>query len=43
MYDNIPFENKKLLWVEDTLRRFHGYTFFSEHPEEMIEWYDSHM
>jgi esterase/lipase len=43
MYDNLPVEDKKLVWVEDTPWRFHGYTYFSEHPEEMIAWYDSHM
>jgi esterase/lipase len=43
MFDDIPVEDKKLVWVEDTPWRFHGYTHFSEHPEEMIDWYDSHM
>jgi esterase/lipase len=43
MYDNISVEDKKLIWVEETPWRFHGYTYFSEHPEEMIAWYDSHM
>jgi esterase/lipase len=43
IYDNLPVEDKKLIWVEDTPWRFHGYTYFSEHPEEMVEWYDAHM
>ena len=42
MYDNLPVEDKKLVWVEETPWRFHGYTYFSEQPEEMIKWYDSH-
>ena len=43
MYDNTPVEDKKIAWVEDTPWRFHGYTYFSEHPEQMVEWYNAHM
>jgi esterase/lipase len=43
MYDNTPVKDKKIAWVEDTQWRFHGYTYFSEHPDQMIEWYDAHM
>jgi esterase/lipase len=42
IYDNIPVEDKKLFWIEGTTMRYHGYTYFSEKPEQMIEWYDSH-
>ena len=42
MYDNLPDKDKKLVWIEDTPWRFHGYTYFSEHPEEMIKWYNQH-
>jgi esterase/lipase len=42
IYDNIPVEDKKLFWIEGTTLRYHGYTYFSERPEQMIEWYDSH-
>lgn len=43
MYDNLPNQDKKLIWIEETPWRFHGYTYFSEHPEEMLDWYDQHM
>jgi pimeloyl-ACP methyl ester carboxylesterase len=43
MYDNLPVKDKELIWVEDTPWRFHGYTYFSDHPEQMVEWYDTHM
>ncbi|MFC1572157.1 hypothetical protein ACFL6M_01035 [Candidatus Eisenbacteria bacterium] len=43
IYDNIPVADKKLFWIEGTPIRHHGYTGFSEHPEQMIEWYDAHM
>ncbi|MEM7537700.1 MAG: alpha/beta hydrolase [Chloroflexota bacterium] len=43
MYDRTPVEDKKIAYLEDTPWRFHGYNYFSEHPETMVEWYDSHM
>ena len=43
MYDLTPVEDKKIEYLEDTPWRFEGYKYFSEHPEEMIAWYDSHM
>ena len=27
-------------WIEGTTERFRGYTYFSENPEQMIEWYN---
>ena len=43
MYDIAPVTDKKIYYIEDTPWRFKGYTYFSEHPEQMIEWFDSHM
>ena len=40
VFDAIPVAEKKLLWIEGTKQRFKGYTYFSEHPEQMIEWYN---
>lgn len=42
VFDAIPVEDKKLKWIEGTTQRFRGYQYFSDHPEEMIEWYDQH-
>lgn len=42
MFDNTPVDDKKIIWVEETPWRFHGYTYFSENPEEMVEWYNEH-
>ena len=42
MYDSSPVEDKKIVYVEDTPWRFQGYNYFSEHPAEMIDWFDSH-
>ena len=43
LFEMLEVEDKDLIWVEDTPWRFHGYTYFSDHPEKMIEWYDAHM
>ena len=43
IYDAAPTGDKKIKYIEGTPWRFHGYTYFSEHPEEMVEWFDQHM
>ncbi|MFC9841225.1 hypothetical protein ACFVKB_46900 [Rhodococcus sp. NPDC127530] len=40
---NIAAEDKKLFWIEGTTQRFRGYNYFGEHPEPMLEWFDSHI
>jgi len=42
VFDAIPVGDKKLHWIEGTTERFRGYTYFSEHPEPMLAWYDAH-
>jgi alpha/beta superfamily hydrolase len=43
IFDNIPAEDKKLFWIENSTRRWDGYNYFPEHPEQMLEWFDKHM
>ena len=42
IYDGIPVQDKRLFWIEGTPVRHHGYTYFAERPERMLEWYDAH-
>lgn len=42
IYEGLGTADKEILWIEDTPWRHHGYTYFSEHPAEMIAWYDAH-
>lgn len=42
-FDLIPGDDKKLFWVEGTTKRFDGYNYFGEKPEQMIEWFDRYM
>lgn len=43
IFDNISAAEKKLFWIEGSTRRWDGYNYFPEHPEQMIEWFDKHM
>ncbi len=43
LYSMLDVADKDIIWVEDTPWRFHGYTYFSEHPERMIDWYNRYM
>lgn len=43
IFENANVADKKIHYIEDTPWRFHGYTYFSEHPQMMIEWFDKHM
>jgi len=43
MYDLTPVADKKIEYLEGTSLRFKGYSYFSENPEKMVEWFDAHM
>ncbi|MGX1675567.1 hypothetical protein [Streptomyces sp. NPDC055400] len=43
IYDAIPVEDKSMVWIESTTRRFDGYNYFSEHPEDAVKWFDDHV
>lgn len=43
IFDNLAATDKKLCWIEGSTRRWDGYNYFSEHPEQMIDWFDKHM
>lgn len=36
-------EDKKLHWIEGTNKRFHGYNFFGDNPQPMVEFFDKYM
>ncbi|KAF5722635.1 gibberellin biosynthesis-related [Fusarium mundagurra] len=42
MYDRIPVEDKRLHWVDGTVR-MKGYTHFQENPQMFVEWLAEHM
>lgn len=43
IYDNLAAEDKKLFWNDGSTRRWDGYNYFPQHPEQMLDWFDSHM
>lgn len=40
VFDAITIEQKQLFWIEGTKQRFKGYTYHSENPKQMIDWYN---
>ncbi|KAH7115340.1 Alpha/Beta hydrolase protein [Dactylonectria estremocensis] len=42
MYDSIPIEDKRLHWVDGTVR-MKGYTYFQDNPQIFVEWLAQHM
>ncbi len=42
MYELAPLEDKKIHYIEDTPWRFKGYQYFSDHPQQMIDWFNAH-
>lgn len=43
VFDNIPAKDKKLFWIEGTTRRWDGYNYFPNNPEQMLGWFDKYM
>ena len=42
VYEALPNPRKKMIWVEGTSERFHGYTYFPENPQLLVDWFDAH-
>ncbi|MEU8585321.1 alpha/beta hydrolase family protein [Streptomyces abikoensis] len=43
IFDAVPVGEKKLFWIEGSTRRWDGYNYFSEHPAQLVEWFDKHV
>ena len=43
IYDTLSSQDKKLFWIEGTDERFQGYNYFGDHPELMLDWFNTHM
>ena len=42
LFETIPAE-KEMEWLETTKHRFDGYNWFGDHPEKMLEWFNTHL
>ncbi|CAI6094644.1 unnamed protein product [Clonostachys chloroleuca] len=40
VYDAMPIEDKSLYWITGTDRRWDAYSWFQEHPEQVVAWFD---
>jgi hypothetical protein len=43
MFDAIPIEEKRLMWIEGSTARWDGYLEFQRDPAPMLEWFAKHM
>jgi alpha-beta hydrolase superfamily lysophospholipase len=43
IFDGLGSEEKKLVWIENTDRRFDGYNHLGKEPKEMLEWFGKHV
>ncbi|KAG9751917.1 alpha/beta-hydrolase, partial [Aureobasidium melanogenum] len=43
IFDALSSKEKKMIWIEDTTRRFDGYNYFAEKPSEMIQWFNKYV
>jgi hypothetical protein len=40
IFDAMPTEQKELIWIEGTNRRFDGYNYLPSKPKPMLEWFN---
>ena len=40
MYDAMPTDDKDLVWIDGTTRRFDGYNYLPEDPEPLLDWFE---
>jgi pimeloyl-ACP methyl ester carboxylesterase len=43
IFDAIATEQKELIWIEGTHRRFDGYNYLPENPKPMLDWFERFM
>lgn len=36
-------KEKDMFWIEDTPRRWDGYQWFQNHPDRILDWFNTHM
>jgi hypothetical protein len=35
-------KTKELLWIDQSNQRFYAYNHFGQHPQRLIEWFDTY-
>jgi pimeloyl-ACP methyl ester carboxylesterase len=43
IFDAIGTEDKTMFWIDETTRRWDGYTWFQRHPDRILEWFEKYM
>ena len=42
-FELLGSNDKEMIWIEGTTRRFDGYNHFAKHPEKMLAFFDKFM
>jgi hypothetical protein len=40
IFDAIPTQEKSLFWIENSTRRWDGYTYFARDPDRILGWFN---
>jgi uncharacterized protein len=40
IFDAMPANEKDLIWIDGTTRRFDGYNYLPQNPKPMLDWFD---
>lgn len=43
IFDELGSREKKMIWIEDTMRQFDGHNYFAQKPAEMVQWFEQHV
>lgn len=43
IFDALGTPEKHLLWIEESNQRFYAYNYFGQHPERLVDWFDTHL
>lgn len=43
IFNALGSKEKKMVWIENTTRRFDGYNYFAKEPAEMLEWFGKYV
>ncbi len=43
IFDNVSAKEKQLFWIQGTTRRWDGYNYFQKNPDQVLDWFATHM
>lgn len=43
IFDNLPIDDKQLIWIENSTIRWDGYLEFQRRPQPLLDWFACHL